>query len=108
MSIKHLITAACLAAFSVPTLAFYDFFFRIDDAKYLPGDCITPTDQSLSFYGHYAKVTGVVSFEGTTAPGAYYLEFAAHKPRTPLHSQSIDQKTERVDDDYCNNQVASS
>ena len=60
MSIKHLVTAACLAAFSIPTLAFYDFFFRIDDAKYLPGDCITPTDQSLSFYGHYAKVMGVV------------------------------------------------
>ncbi len=104
MSIKHLIAAAGLAGFSIPALAFFDFFFRIDDARYLPGDCITPTDQSLSFYGHYARVKGIVSFDGTAETGAYYLEFPVHQARTPLHPQSIDQKTERVDKDFCKGQ----
>jgi hypothetical protein len=108
MSIKHLIAAALLSCFSVPTLAFFGYFFRIDEAKYLPGDCITPTDQSLSFYGHYARVTGILSFESTLEPGAYYLYFPVYEARTPLHPQSIDQQTRRVDHDFCERQQGSS
>ena len=73
VSIKHIVAVAALGTFSIPALAGFNYFWRIDDARYRQGDCITPTDQSLSFYGHYARVEGVVSFDGTTEPGAYVL-----------------------------------
>jgi hypothetical protein len=104
MSVKPTVAAAILAVVSVPAQAFFDYFLRIDDARYLPGDCITPTDQSLSFYGHYARVEGVISFEGTPESGAYYLYFPVYKARTPLHARSIDQRTQRVDDEFCERQ----
>jgi hypothetical protein len=88
VSIKHIVAVAALGAFSIPALAGFNYFWRIDDARYRQGDCITPTDQSLSFYGHYARVEGVVSFDGTTEPGAYVLSFPIFVPRTPLYPQN--------------------
>ena len=108
MKIKHLIAAATLATFSVPSLALFDSLWREGNAKYKPGDCITPSDQSLSFYGHYARVNGVISFDGTAQPGAYHLYFPIYVPRTPLYSQSIDEKTEQVADKFCEHQQAAS
>ena len=107
MATRQLIAAASLAAFSVPAAAGFNYFFRIDGAKYLPGDCITATDQSLSFYGHYARVEGVIGFEGTPEPGAYYLSFPVYSARTPLHPRSIDDKTQRVSGDFCQKQDVS-
>jgi hypothetical protein len=104
MIIKTFLIAALLAVFSVPALAFFDYFMRIDDAKYLQGDCITPTDQSLSFYGHYARVEGVIRSNGTAETGVYYLSFPVFKARTPLHAMTIDQKTQRVDSEFCQRQ----
>ena len=106
MNFRAVSIAALLAVFSAPALSFFDYFMRIDDAKYLQGDCITPTDESVSFYGHYARVEGVISFKGTQEAGAYYLSFRAFKARTPLHARAIDQKTQRVDDEYCQRQGA--
>ena len=106
MKIKRLIAAATLATFSVPSLALFDSLWREGSAKYKPGDCITPSDQSLAFYGHYARVDGVISFDGTPQPGAYHLYFPIYVPRTPLYAQSIDDKTEQVSDKFCEHQQA--
>lgn len=105
MKINRTFAALSLVAFSVPSWAFFDYFMRIDGAKYLQGDCITPTEQSLSFYGHYARIEGVISFEGSSEPGAYYLSFPVFTARTPLHPTSIDEKTQRVDADFCKPQA---
>lgn len=105
MKINPIIAALSLVTFSVPTWAFFDYFMRIDNTKYLQGDCITPTDQSMSFYGHYARVEGIISFEGAPAPGTYYLSFPVFTARTPLHPTSIDEKTQRVDSDFCKPQA---
>ena len=101
MSIKHIVAVATLGAFSIPALAGFNYFWRIDDARYRQGDFITPTDQSLSFYGHYARVEGIVSFDGTPEPGTYVLSFPVYVARTPLYPQSIDEKTEVVSDEFC-------
>lgn len=101
VSIKHIVAVAALGTFSIPALAGFNYFWRIDDARYRQGDCITPTDQSLSFYGHYARVEGVASFDGTTEPGAYVLSFPIFVPRTPLYPQSIDDKTQQVSNEFC-------
>lgn len=106
MSFKHLICAAALASFTLPAAAEFNSPWRIDDSKYESGDCITATDQSLSFYGHYARVKGVVSFSGQADPGVYVLWFPVFVPRTPLHSRLIEDKTQQVEDHFCERQQA--
>ena len=105
----RLISAAVvsLAVFSVPALAFDSLWlWRTGDSKYEVGDCITPTDQSLSFYGHYARVEGVISFDGTGEDSVYTLYFPVYVPRTPLYAQTIDGKTQQVSGDFCERQQA--
>ncbi len=106
MTLKQLYAAALLVTVPASALASWGYFFRIDDAKYRQGDCITPTDQSMSFYGHYARVEGVISFENTPQPGVYYLSFPVYESRTPLYAQTIDGRTERVDGDFCKRKSA--
>ena len=106
MTIKPFICAVALAAFAIPAVAEFKSPWRIDDAKYELGDCITATDQSLSFYGHYARVEGVVSFSGQDQTGVYVLSFPVYDARTPLHSKTIEDRTQRVEDDFCKRQTA--
>lgn len=101
MNARHLTTAITLTACTLPAAAAWDSFWRVSSAKYEPGDCITPTDQSLSFHGQYARVEGVLDFDGTEQPGTYQLFFPDYVPRTPLFAQSIDARTKRVDDEFC-------
>ena len=95
-----------MATISVPALAEFKSPWRIDDSKYELGDCITATDQSLSFYGHYARVEGVVSFSGQGQTGVYVLSFPVYAARTPLHSKTIEDRTQQVEDDFCKRQTA--
>lgn len=101
MTMKRIAAAVTLVAFSIPAHALFDSLWRVSSAKYRPGDCITATDQSLSFYGHYARVEGVIDFDGMQEPGVYSLYFPLFVPRTTLFSQSLDERTERVSADYC-------
>lgn len=101
MKIKQLVVAGTLAALPLSTLAAFDAWWRVSDAKYRPGDCITPTDQSISFYGHYARVAGVVDFDTTQEPGVYVLYFPVYVPRTPFYTQNLDETTHQVADEFC-------
>ena len=101
MNMKRIAAAVSLVAFSIPAHALFDSLWRVSSAKYKPGDCITATDQSLSFYGHYARVEGVIDFDGVQGPGVYSLYFPVFVPRTSLFSQSLDARTERVSGDFC-------
>ena len=93
----------CLLLFlSAPAMAFdWLWLWRPGDSKYEVGDCITPTDQSMSFYGHYARVEGVINFDGVGEPGVYSLYFPVYVARTPLHAQTLDERTQQVDNDFC-------
>ena len=106
MTIRHLLGAALLAVMATPATAEFRSPWRIDDARYEQGDCITATDQTLSFYGHYARVEGIASFSGTAEPGVYILSFPVFVARTPLHAKAIESRTQRVDDDFCARQPA--
>lgn len=105
MKIQAFTCAVALAAFAIPAVAEFKSPWRIDDSKYELGDCITATDQSLSFYGHYARVEGVVSFRQDQT-GVYVLSFPVYDARTPLHSKNIEDRTQQVEDDFCKRQVA--
>ena len=61
---QALIAAVILAALTSPALAEFDYPGRVYSSKYKPGDCITPTDQAHAFYGHYARVEGVLDSQG--------------------------------------------
>lgn len=101
MNLKRSAAAVTLVALSIPAQAFFDALWRVSSAKYRPGDCITATDQSLSFYGHYARVEGVIDFNGMQETGVYSLHFPLFVSRTTLFSQSLDERTERVSADFC-------
>ncbi len=100
----HLPVAVILALFSIPASALFDSWWRTGDAKYEPGDCITPTSATLGFYGHYARVEGVIGFVGKDAGGVYYLSFPVFEARTPLYDRAIEDMTDRVSNDYCEDQ----
>ena len=106
MTTKPFISTILALAYAIPAAAEFRSPWRIDDSKYDPGDCITATDQSLSFYGHYARVEGVVSFSGLDQTGVYVLSFPIYDARTPLHSKTIEDRTQRVEDDFCKRQTA--
>ncbi len=98
---QPLIAAVILAALTSPALAEFDYPGRVYSSKYKPGDCITPTDQAHAFYGHYARVEGVLDSEKTSEPGVYVLWFPVYQSRTNLYGIGIEEKSQKVSDDFC-------
>ena len=98
---KPLIAAIILAALTSPALAEFAYPGQVYSSKYKPGDCITPTDQAHAFYGHYARVEGVLDSEGTSEPGVYVLWFPVYQSPTNLYGIGIEEKSQKVSDDFC-------
>lgn len=98
---KKLLTAVLLGTLTSPVLAEFDYPGKVYHSKYKLGDCITPTDQAHSFYGHYARVEGVIDSQTASESGVYVLWFPVYLSRTNLYDKSIEEKSRKVSDDFC-------
>ena len=74
----------------------------LDPPKYKRGDCITPTNESYSWFGEYAKVEAFVLESKGIKDKAYVLNFQTYKSRNNLFNKEIERDTKKVDySEYC-------
>jgi len=69
----------------------------LDPPKYKYGDCITPTIETYSWFGEYAKVEAFVLESKGTKNSSYVLNFRTYKPLNNLFMKEIEQGTKKVD-----------
>lgn len=69
----------------------------IDPPKYKYGDCITPTNESYSWFGEYAKVEAFVLESKGTKNRSYVLWFPTYKSINNLFNKEIEKDTKKVD-----------
>ena len=68
--------------------------------KYLQGDCITPTAETYSWYGKYARVEAFSKIEGYSGEN-YILAFPKSVSNSVIFGQEIESQTKRVDRNLC-------
>lgn len=68
--------------------------------KYVQGDCITPTTQTYSWYGKYARVEAYSKMEGFSGTN-YILAFPKSVSNSVIFGQEIENHTKKVDKDLC-------
>ena len=69
----------------------------LDPPKYKYGDCITPTSETYSWYGEYAKVEAFVIESKGTKNSSYVLNFRTYKSSNNLFMKEIERGTKKVD-----------
>lgn len=69
----------------------------LDPPKYKYGDCITPTNESYSWFGEYAKVEAFVLESKGTKNRSYVLSFPTYIPSNNLFNKEIERDTKKVD-----------
>jgi hypothetical protein len=70
--------------------------------KYKNGDCITPTDNSYSWYGKYARVEAFSKIEGYSGAGEQYiLLFPNNYINSVIFTQEIELYTKSVNKTKC-------
>jgi len=72
-----------------------------NEPKYKRGDCITPTDNTYSWFGKYARVEGVGSIDGFSGK-TYALLFMNYQSNSTIFSKSIERSTKNVERVLCN------
>ncbi len=75
-----------------------------NESKYKIGDCITPTDKSYSWFGYFAKVTGIETgadlLDGNTL--MYLLNFRDYDTQSNKYvAKAIEPSTKVVDKVFC-------
>ena len=70
------------------------------NGKYQIGDCITPTDPTYTWYGHYATVKAYSAIDGYRDKN-YVLEFHRYNSTNSLFSTSIEAVTKKVSKAKC-------
>ena len=68
---------------------------------YERGDCITPTLESYSWYGKYAKVEALTPIEGFTSNKVYILAFPFNASNNSIFNKNIEKTTMKVKPSLC-------
>lgn len=69
-------------------------------SRYTHGDCITPTTESYTWFGKYARVEAFTEIEGY--PGKnYILAFPKSISNDVIFGKEIEQHTKKVDKKLC-------
>ena len=69
--------------------------------KYERGDCITPTDESYSWYGKYALVNAFSRIDGVTSNKSYILSFPYDGSTDAIYDKEIEGYIKRVSPELC-------
>jgi hypothetical protein len=69
--------------------------------KYQRGDCITPINESYSWYGKFAKVEAYSPIENFTKEKSYILAFPFHGSGNAIFIKEIEAATKKVRTSLC-------
>ena len=69
--------------------------------KYQRGDCITPINESYTWYGKFAKVEAYSPIENFTKEKSYILAFPFHGSGNAIFIKEIEAATKKVRTSLC-------
>lgn len=69
---------------------------------YKAGDCITPTNESYTWYGKYARVEALAEIDGSSGK-KYVLAFPKAGINDAIYELDIESNTKKIDSSFCSN-----